>query len=539
MEHIVETTRRQNAASAQLPKTKLSGLDRLTAGPHSVITDLPEIVVVSVPDLSQYDAGLSNEPSTPPTPSTTATQSPATTPIAQSPTTQRRSMPGVRESASHSPLSRPHAGGLLEKGEANRTSSDTSFQRPLDGNTEAMALPQDASPAPVSKPAESNDLASSAAPPVAAADSNERVNTAANETQTRIDSAQATSETTSEPAWKRAIMPMRNRFFSGLLPRRSSDTPTTSPTPDAASDSINSDSPTPNTEAFDSEAALNEASMLSHQTQAFPSSTLVDGELEPTTSDQSSIAVDSMIDAPYSSELESSAEIESSSAQTENASEISMEAVSISPSASELRARELDARERHGRTIARQLFEHPAVSHSSSLLLVATGGVRRAIDAVECIGRGIAWHLDRDVELISIESHAEEIWNDLPEAHSDEARVEALSGLARVMRSQTTKRLSTIELATEKNPTARRLSSTQLQKLVLDAKSEGRCLTWLIDGSETAWCESLGAICDATVMLVDLQSSRVDESRWVVTHLRDHGARLVGSLVVNAYEEQP
>ncbi|MEZ6106621.1 MAG: hypothetical protein R3B96_11005 [Pirellulaceae bacterium] len=117
------------------------------------------------------------------------------------------------------------------------------------------------------------------------------------------------------------------------------------------------------------------------------------------------------------------------------------------PTPEEIRAREADARERHGRTIARRLFEHPAIANASTLLLVATGGVRRALDAVECIGREIAWHQDRNVELVSLETYPEAIWEDLPNAlptgeleGGNEQAIETLGNLARVTRVELAKR---------------------------------------------------------------------------------------------------
>lgn len=490
MENIVETTRRQNTASAQLPKTKLTGLDRHTAGSHAVITDLPEIVVVSVPDLTDYD---------PP-----ANQASVATP-------QRRSMPGVRESASHTSLSRPHVGGLREKIDA--TEAKQEIAQVLEPKSTLAPSPNVESTATIAP--STSEIATES---TIAAPESQPAKPASTDSQTRIDApSTAAAASPGEPAWRRAIMPMRNRFFSGLFPRRR----------DAAKEA----------EAT-TETAASEVSSIETQPTSFEPAAQAEGIAiaESTITESEALAPT----------LQTTESVESEIVSTENqivsepiGADEATETPAISPTPAELRARELDARERHGRTIARQLFEHPAISHATTLLLVATGGVRRALDAVECIGRGIAWHLDRDVELMTIEPQPEAVWPELPEDHSDDPRLESLRNVARIMRSQTTKRLSTVEIATEEHEEARRLSVDLLQSQTLEAKANRRVLAWLVDSSQTALCESLGATCDATLMLVDLQSSRIDESRWAVTHLRDHGARLVGSLIVNAFEEQP
>ena len=205
--------------------------------------------------------------------------------------------------------------------------------------------------------------------------------------------------------------------------------------------------------------------------------------------------------------------------------------------ASEKAPRHQEALERIGRTIARQLFEIPALLDASSLLLIATGGVRRAMDCSEHLGRGIAWHLDHPVQLVSFEAHDVSVWNELNEVTTESTAIADWKDAARIVRYERDARFTSLELAIEKGD-SRRLRPDTLRAAARRSRRSEACEIWLVDASEKDLCKTLGPICDATVLLIDLPLSRVETCRDAAQHLREHGARLVGTIVINDFEER-
>lgn len=205
--------------------------------------------------------------------------------------------------------------------------------------------------------------------------------------------------------------------------------------------------------------------------------------------------------------------------------------------ASEKAPRHQEALERIGRTIARQLFEIPALLDATSLLLIATGGVRRAMDCGEHLGRGIAWHLDRPVQLVSFEAHDVSVWNELNEVTTESTAIADWKDAARIVRHEREARFTSLELAIEKGD-SRRLRPDTLRAAARRSRRSEACEIWLVDASEKELCKTLGPICDATVLLIDLPLSRVETCRDAAQHLREHGARLVGTIVINDFVER-
>lgn len=220
------------------------------------------------------------------------------------------------------------------------------------------------------------------------------------------------------------------------------------------------------------------------------------------------------------------------------ASTAELSAVPLSSAlASEKAPRHQEALERIGRTIARQLFEIPALLDATSLLLVATGGVRRAMDCGEHLGRGVAWHLDRPVQLVAFEAHDVSVWNELNEVTTESTAIPDWKDAARIVRYEQDARFTSLELAIEKGD-SRRLRPDTLRAAARRSRRSEACEIWLVDASERDLCKTLGPICDATVLLIDLPLSRVETCRDAAQNLREYGARLVGTIVINDFEER-
>ena len=534
MDPIVESTRRQNTASAQLAKIKLDGLDRHTAGSGSYVAELPEIVVISVPDANAHHA-LTDGADELKSAATATLATDSRQPIRRTSSSSSFDNSTRHSSGPASPVLRGHHLGTQLDRPGWETAESAASE--IDG------IDEQAGPSAVETASHSID---SQAPVSSDVDG---------ETTSRIDlptdDSSASDESPRLGRVRKPTMPIRKRLFSGLFPRRSQ------PTSDEANVEPKAESPLIDEATQESDELATAESELDPalagltnrdaMETGLPRDAFVANESAETSSpgdtldDSGTPVVVAAVDDVTLVASEDLIESDLEATQTLESDKVEH----LGPTPEEIRAREADARERHGRTIARRLFEHPAIANASTLLLVATGGVRRALDAVECIGRGIAWHQGRNVELVSLETYPEAIWEDLPNAlptgeleGGNEQAIETLGNLARVTRVELAKRLTSIELAVEQHPDSQRLTAQDLQRFTQAAKSENRCLTWLVDAERTDWCEVLGAACDSTLMLVDLQSSRVDQSRWAVTHLRDHGARIVGSLVINAYEEQ-
>ncbi|HAO00061.1 MAG TPA: hypothetical protein DCQ98_22670 [Planctomycetaceae bacterium] len=463
MDNILETTRRQNAASSLLTKSKLAGLDR-QAAPAIADVDLPEIVIVSVPDLGHTELA-------PPHALGIAVSNAATSRDRRSAGPASESDSLERIETNRTPLAGPHASG--HRRQAREFDSPEQVER--------AAEPEDRS--------------------------------AAARVADRIDEA---ADMLIELA-------------------RADDLP----------DLIIDDLPSPRDEERRAEAEIlkSHRSIAPRRVLPEPNETETNPSTERSDRVATGMSIDDVIidDRPATESTDAIDGIDAASdnpGTTETSSDVETEAPIPAPTTlvAEASARRLEARERHARTIVRSLFEMPAISDATSLLLVATGGVRRALDTVECLGRSVAWHLDRDVRLTSIESCDAKLWEDLPEASVEEEGNAWRAG-ARVFREATDRRLTTLELAIEGSE-ASRFSGAALRSAVREDRRADRCSLWLVDGQATELCEALAAGCDATLMIVDLGSSRVARSRWVVTHLRDHGARIVGSIVVNAFEEE-
>ena len=195
-------------------------------------------------------------------------------------------------------------------------------------------------------------------------------------------------------------MPIRKRLFSGLFPRRSqptSDEATGSPiveTPPASPliDEATQESAELATAESELDPALAGLTNRDAMETGLPRDAFVANESAETSSpgdtldDSGTPVVVAAVDDVTLVASEDLIESDLEATQTLESDKVEH----LGPTPEEIRAREADARERHGRTIARRLFEHPAIANASTLLLVATGLVAMAGGGLALVRRPAA-----------------------------------------------------------------------------------------------------------------------------------------------------
>lgn len=182
--------------------------------------------------------------------------------------------------------------------------------------------------------------------------------------------------------------------------------------------------------------------------------------------------------------------------------------------------------------VAKRLSHSLPIQHANSVLLVTSGPRQRFRIAVEDLALALTSQLQRTGTLTDI-STSDQTTTARPQRANKKSATchDDWQSLATDYRFQQNGQLSMIEVV---------IDSQTLQNAPQDFKNiigqqvrNPEFSLWLTDHDDRELLQDLTAACDATLMLIDLGHSSVDDCRIAVTQLREYGSRLLGTVVLS------
>jgi hypothetical protein len=181
--------------------------------------------------------------------------------------------------------------------------------------------------------------------------------------------------------------------------------------------------------------------------------------------------------------------------------------------------------------VAQRLRDSISIQHASSLLLVTSGPQRQFRTAAEDVALALTAQLKRTGVLTEIAMSAQ---TTTAQPERAKAKKEIChhdwQSLATDYRFQQNGQLSVIEVTIDSQTLMN--SPEDFKNIFRQQAGNHELSLWLTDHNSGELFQYLAAACDVTLMLVDLDHSSVDDCHIAVTQLREHGSRLLGTVIL-------
>jgi hypothetical protein len=182
--------------------------------------------------------------------------------------------------------------------------------------------------------------------------------------------------------------------------------------------------------------------------------------------------------------------------------------------------------------IAQRLRDSIPIQHATSLLLVTSGSNQRFRTAAQDLALALTAQLHRPGVFTQIStSDQDKVVRPASVAENTTSCDDDWQSVATDYRFQQNGQLSVIEVVVERQMLQK--AHHNFSAVVKKQGESHEFSLWAADHSDKELVQYLTGVCDATLVLVDLGHSSVSDCRLAVTQLREHGSRLLGTVVLS------